>query len=162
MPRMIHHLRNDQLRVNVRATGAELASLQTVADGHEYLWQPDPRWWDAQAPVLFPIINRWPGDQYLADGRLYPMPFHGFARLMGFAVTEQAADRLALVLAANDRTREFFPYRFELRAAASGVQRGPAKFPVAVRAARAVPPVRPAPRTIHGRVRAVPRPDRHD
>ncbi len=113
---MIYTIANQQLRVSVKAAGAELTSLRTLPDNTEHLWQRDPLWWNAQAPILFPIINRWPEDLYLADGRLYPMPFHGFARLLEFIPTERAVDRLTLVLAANEWTREFFPYWFELRA----------------------------------------------
>ena len=47
-------LKNDLLTVIVSEKGAELQSIKD-AEGKEYLWQADPRYWGRRSPILFPI-----------------------------------------------------------------------------------------------------------
>ena len=53
----MYTIKNDKLKVEINAFGAELHSIQTP-DGCEYLWQGDPAIWNGQAPNLFPYIAR--------------------------------------------------------------------------------------------------------
>ena len=71
-------LRHGRLSAAIDPMGAQLLSLKL--DGHEYLWQGDPRFWARRAPVLFPIVGS------LRDGRAESaqgpcvMGRHGIAR----------------------------------------------------------------------------------
>ncbi len=64
--------------IQVSNHGAELQSL--FANGHEYLWQGDSKFWGRRAPILFPIVGRLAGDTLRVDGKEYSMKQHGFAR----------------------------------------------------------------------------------
>ena len=46
-------LSNDKITVQITDHGAELASI--MANGNEYLWQGDIRFWGRRSPVLFPV-----------------------------------------------------------------------------------------------------------
>lgn len=64
--------------IQVFTKGAELASI--MANGREYLWQGDTRYWGRRAPVLFPIVGKLANNTLRIDGKAYPMNQHGFAR----------------------------------------------------------------------------------
>lgn len=89
--------------------GAELKSWRVGAS--ELIWQGDETFWADSAPVLFPIVG-WTRDGILVDGTRYPLGLHGFARSEDFVVADQAADRVRLRLAANERTRALYPFEF--------------------------------------------------
>ena len=69
---------SNNLQIQVNTKGAELASIK--ANGREYLWQGDPRYWGRRAPVLFPIIGKLANNTLRIDGKAYTMSQHGFAR----------------------------------------------------------------------------------
>ena len=50
-------LENEQIEVTVNIHGAELRSLKSKADGQEYLWNADAKYWGRTAPVLFPFVG---------------------------------------------------------------------------------------------------------
>ena len=55
-------LENEQIEVTVNIHGAELRSLKSKADGQEYLWNADAKYWGRTSPVLFPFVGggwRW-------------------------------------------------------------------------------------------------------
>ena len=107
-------LSNGQISVTISDVGAELMSIQT-ADGTEYLWQGDPRYWADRAPILFPFIARLTNDSYTFMGKTYPMTIHGFANASEFTVASQAADRLALELRSSEKTLTQYPIDFVFR-----------------------------------------------
>ena len=109
---MIYTIQNQQLAVAVDTLGAQLMSIRR--DGCEYLWQGDPAYWSERAPVLFPVIGRLEGQQYMLDGQRYPMPIHGFARQMDFALERHTADALVLSLRSAPETRAVYPFDFVL------------------------------------------------
>ena len=75
---MLHTIQNESLSVTVNELGAQLWSIR-AADGVEYLWQGDARYWADRALTIFPYVARlWQG-QYMLDGQTYRMPIHGFA-----------------------------------------------------------------------------------
>ena len=67
---MIHTISNDRLTVQINEKGAELWSIRS-ADGTEYLWQGDPRYWSDRALNLFPQIGLCTDDRYTVDGKTY-------------------------------------------------------------------------------------------
>ena len=52
---MRYILENDTLRVEIESFGAEIKSVKRKADGREYMWCGDPRYWGRTSPVLFPL-----------------------------------------------------------------------------------------------------------
>lgn len=108
---MEHCLKNEKLRVRVSARGAELQSI-LGADGTEYLWQGDERWWHGRAANIFPYVGRLTGDSYAWRGKLYNMGRHGFARGMEFTAEAATDTRLVLSLSAGAETRESYPFEF--------------------------------------------------
>lgn len=104
-------LQNKQLSAEVSLLGAELMSLKT-ADGTEYLWQGDPKYWAGRAPIMFPWTGRLLGGQHRHQGKLYEMGIHGFARKQNFVCTAQSETAVTLTLEANEETLAQYPFRF--------------------------------------------------
>lgn len=111
---MNHTIQNDYLTVAVAEHGAELRSIRD-AQGTEYLWQGDPKYWSDRSPMLFPFIGRLTNNSYKYMGKTYPMGIHGFAAASDFSVAEQGSDRIVLELTDSPTTREQYPFAFVLR-----------------------------------------------
>jgi galactose mutarotase-like enzyme len=94
----------------IALVGAEPMSWQI--DGRELLWSGDPEHWSYRAPILFPVVGASLGGALRVDGRLYPMPQHGFARLSTFTLVEQDGASARLRLTATEETLARYPFRF--------------------------------------------------
>ncbi len=103
-------IQNEYASAACKTLGAELLSYRT-ADGREYLWQRDPAYWAKTSPVLFPYVGPVP-DTVTIHGKEYKLPRHGFARDYEFETAEQGEDFVVLKLAANEATKEVYPYAF--------------------------------------------------
>jgi galactose mutarotase-like enzyme len=101
----------DDARAEISPLGAEMRRWR--AGGRDLLWTPDPRFWDATAPLLFPVCG-WTRDGARVGGVRYPLGLHGFARDEPFEVVARDADRVRWVLRDNARTRAQYPFAFEL------------------------------------------------
>ncbi|MBE6555035.1 MAG: aldose 1-epimerase family protein [Ruminococcaceae bacterium] len=110
---MIYTLQNEHLTVKISTLGAEPLSAVWRADGTEFLWQRDPRYWDSTAPWLFPICSALYDDRYTYRGKTYTLSKHGFAKDMEFAASNVTPSSMRLTLAADDRTRASYPFLFE-------------------------------------------------
>lgn len=104
---------NGLLSLTVDTLGAQMRSLKR--NGTEYLWQGDPKYWDGQAPILFPFIARLTDNSYTYKGKRYPMTIHGFAASSEFALVEQREDQLVLELKSNEATLRQYPFDFTFR-----------------------------------------------
>lgn len=104
-------IRSDLLSATIAPLGAELLSLAD-AQGRQLMTDADPRWWTGHAPLLFPFVGRSRGDVYRYEGRDYPMPQHGFARRMPFAISRQSETAACFQLVADDSTRAVYPFEF--------------------------------------------------
>lgn len=113
---MNYSISNDFLTVTISDHGAELQSI-LGADGTEYLWQGDPKYWRGRAINLFPYVARLNKESYYLDGKLYHMPIHGIAMYSDFAVTEQTPDHVIFELCSNEDSLVQYPrsYRFQIR-----------------------------------------------
>lgn len=109
---MLITIQNEYLRLTVDTLGAQMMSLQ--ANGTEYLWQGDARYWPDRAPTLFPFIGRLTGNAYRFQGKIYPMGIHGFAAASEFLPLEQKEGKLVLSLGSSAGTREQYPFDFSL------------------------------------------------
>jgi galactose mutarotase-like enzyme len=105
-------LRSDALTVTVSPRGAELQSV-TDADGRDWLWDGDPRWWTGRAPILFPTVGvtadgaRF-GDRHTMLGK------HGFARNSDFVLVAASDEHATFRLEADGATRAVYPFAFRL------------------------------------------------
>jgi gluconolactonase len=84
-----------------------------------------------KGPLLWPAVGaQYPTDTvptqscgvgtYMAEGKSYPMPCHGFARTLPWKEISRAADnhsaRVTVELTDSDATRKYYPYAFHLDA----------------------------------------------
>lgn len=110
-------LENEFLKVSINEHGAELSSIWGKEKSVEYLWNADPAYWKRTAPVLFPIVGSLKEQQFLYDGKAYPMGQHGFARDMEFEYVKEASDATSawFCLKANEDTLKKYPFTFVLK-----------------------------------------------
>ena len=87
--------------------------------GVDYLWSGDPAHWNRHAPILFPVVGASAGGVVRVAGREYPMPQHGFARDLPFALVERDAASALLRLMDTSETRVHYPFAFRLDLAVS-------------------------------------------
>ncbi|MCR4581972.1 MAG: aldose 1-epimerase family protein [Prevotella sp.] len=113
-------LQNESLTLLVAEKGAELQSIKD-AQGKEYLWQADPKYWPRHSPILFPLVCSVNNDTYRVDGKEYHLPRHGFARDAQFRLIatstsgdSQQADKVTLALESSEETRKVYPFDFVL------------------------------------------------
>lgn len=110
---MIYTIQNEHLIVDINDLGAELMSIRTK-DGHEYLWQGDPKYWDGRAPIMFPICGRLYNGEYTYLGKTYTLPNHGFARKSTFSLKSAALTFVTMELTSNEETKKIYPFDFVL------------------------------------------------
>jgi len=109
-----HPLQNANTQILVDELGAELQSL--MVDGKERLWTADPKWWNRHSPVLFPFVGKSRDNQFMVDGKSYPMSQHGFARDSQFQFDESKSSENSLHFTLFDtgESLQNFPFPFEL------------------------------------------------
>lgn len=112
---MDHIIKNEALTVTVSGHGAQLQSV-LGADGTEYLWQGDPKYWPGRDLTIFPFVARLTDGRYSLDGRIYELPIHGLAPYCGFTAAENSGTRLVLELQSDAETGKQYPREFTFRA----------------------------------------------
>ncbi|MBO5313203.1 MAG: aldose 1-epimerase family protein [Clostridia bacterium] len=108
---MNYTIQNELLTVVVSDLGAEIMSIKT-ADGHEYMWQGDSKYWAGRAPIMFPICGRLFNGEYTYHGKKYSLPNHGFARKSTFTLKSVSKSFVTLELKANEETLASYPFDF--------------------------------------------------
>lgn len=111
---MLITINNANLRLCIDTLGAQMMGLQS-ADGIEYLWQGDPRYWSDRAINLFPFVGRLTNDGYRLNGQEYPMGIHGFAYRTDFTAIRHTQDQLVLELTDDSNTQTQYPFSFSFR-----------------------------------------------
>ena len=109
---MIYQIENEFLSVKIDEVGAQLASIQTKKDGHEYLWQGDQKYWAGRSYNLFPIIGRMYEGQYFYQDKIYDMPQHGLVRKTPLTPVLEGRDRISFTYTDNEETYKYYPFRF--------------------------------------------------
>jgi galactose mutarotase-like enzyme len=104
---------NDHLSAAINPHGAELTHLRD-ADDRELMTAADPAFWPRHAPLLFPAIGKTANGTIRVDGTDYPMPKHGFARDLTFAVTDRGPSHVVFTLTDTPETRAAYPFAFRL------------------------------------------------
>jgi galactose mutarotase-like enzyme len=107
-------LQNNELKVRIASSGAELRSVVTRRNDLEYMWSGDPLVWGKTSPVLFPVVGSLKGGVYEFEGKVYKLPRHGFARDNDFEVVSTGEDEVALSLESKGRFLELYPFEFAL------------------------------------------------
>ena len=100
-------LSNDIITIEVNEHGAELVSLKK--GGHEYLWNGDAAYWNRHAPILFPTVGKPYNNELHADGKVYPMKQHGYARDSEFVIIGDEKLRML-----KSSLSESYPYQLGL------------------------------------------------
>lgn len=106
-------IKNKTIQVIVNSLGAEMASVQD-AEGKEYLWNADPKYWKRHAPVLFPLVGGLKGKQYRLKDQVYTMGQHGFARDQEFELVSAADTECWYRLTESEESLAVYPYHFTL------------------------------------------------
>ena len=109
---MIYTLSNDKFTVSIKDKGAELMSVLS-ADGCEYLWQGDAKYWEDRSPVLFPICSSLYEGKYTYRSKVYEMSMHGFAQSSVFSVKNATDTAITLSISSNEETKKVYPFDFE-------------------------------------------------
>lgn len=110
------YIENENIRVGVKAIGAELASLQELSTGIEYMWQAnDPRFWSRHSSILFPVIGAVNRGIITVEGKEYVMDKHGFARNSRFVLVSHGSDSMTWQLVSSKDTRWRYPFEWRLR-----------------------------------------------
>lgn len=111
---MIYTIKNDKIEVSVEDLGAQMRSIKD-AEGKEYLWQGDEKYWNGSAPNLFPYIARLTEGKYILKGRTYEMPKHGFLRNSVLKLKEKTQTKMVFSLTDSEETYKMYPYHFEIK-----------------------------------------------
>ncbi len=125
---MRYRLENDIFTVEVESRGAEIRSVKRKADGREYMWYADEKYWGRTSPVLFPFVGSPKNKQYRHEGKTYAMGQHGFARDMEFICESPSPEGAApdaqgsipagqgiwFVLSSTEETHAAYPFAFRL------------------------------------------------
>lgn len=110
----MYYIENDRLKAGFESHGAELRSLVDKETGEEYMWCGDPAFWGRVSPVLFPVVGNYKDKTSIYDGKEYHLSQHGFARDSEFEVIEQKDASISFRLISSDKTKEVYPFDFEL------------------------------------------------
>lgn len=105
---------NGILEIAVLNKGAELCSIKRIADNEELLWNANPKIWNRQAPVLFPIVGKVWNGEFQVNGKKYQMNQHGFAKDMNFALLHKDNTSLHYGITQTEETLKQYPFNFNL------------------------------------------------
>ena len=111
---MIYTIKNDKIEVSVEDLGAQMRSIKD-AEGKEYLWQGDEKYWKECAPNLFPYIARLTQGKYILKGKTYDMTTHGFLKRTVLKLKEKTQTKMVFSLTDSEETYKQYPYHFELK-----------------------------------------------
>ena len=108
---MKYQIKNDNLQVEILSLGAQMCSIKD-ADGTEYLWQGNPKYWEDMAPNLFPYIARMTDKKYTVYGNTYEMDIHGFAKDTVFEANQISEEHIIFSISDSEETRKQYPFAF--------------------------------------------------
>lgn len=112
---MNYTLENSQLKITARSQGGEITSIESKADGTQYLWNGNPEYWKYHAPILFPIVGKVNNSKYRVEGKEYELPQHGLARVSEFNMIDKKDNEITFELKYSDETLNVYPYKFSLK-----------------------------------------------
>jgi galactose mutarotase-like enzyme len=111
-----YQIANDVLKITVNETGAELAGIESVVSGRQFLWGGDPSVWANHSPVLFPIVGGLKDNTFIYKEGSYSLPRHGFIRNNHkIKLTAQSDSSLTFTLTFDEETLAKYPFEFEFQ-----------------------------------------------
>ena len=111
---MMYQIKNNDLEITLSDHGAEIIEIRSK-EGTSYLWHGDAKYWNRHAPILFPIVGKVLGGNYVYEEQMYPLSQHGFARDSVFKIEEHTDHTISFILESNKATRTIYPFDFLLR-----------------------------------------------
>ncbi len=103
---------SDTIEVKINPLGAEIEYLKI--NGINILWKRS-NLWDAQSPILFPIIGGLKDGFYFYEGKRYELGPHGFAKSKKFEVAYLDKSKITLINKYDEDTLLSYPFKYELR-----------------------------------------------
>ena len=112
---MKHQIKSSGITVETTTAGGQFTSIRDNG-GIEYLWQPDPKYWNNQSPICFPIVGSLRNKTATIGGdRTCTMERHGVVKPVEFTQTDAGGDFVVLSFRANEATKTQYPFDFELQ-----------------------------------------------
>lgn len=111
---LMNILQNENLIVESVSNGAELTRIYSKKFNKDILWNGDIKFWGRRSPILFPIVGRLKDNVTTIENQTYSMGQHGFARDMIFQIIDSSPSHVSYRLVANEESKKFYPYNFEL------------------------------------------------
>ena len=99
------------LKIKVSNKGAELISINF--NGKEKLHN-GKKFWNRQAPILFPMVGRLRNNETIINDKKYTIPQHGFAKDMEFKLLKETDNIKLYKTESNENTLKMYPFKFEL------------------------------------------------
>ena len=87
--------------------------LQLTVNGDDLLFYDSEDIGHSGIPICFPSFGPLPNNEFIIDGKSYPMKQHGFARDCDFKIKEESGHSLTYVLTESEETKSRFPFDFE-------------------------------------------------
>lgn len=112
----MHTIQNEWIKVGIKPKGAELASIQSLENNKEYLWQADPTFWGRHSCILFPIIGEVSDGYIDLNGKPYQLGRHGFLRDCQFTIQQEQANQVTFSFSSNPESIKIYPFHFEFKA----------------------------------------------
>ena len=111
---MGYTIKNEKMEVSIQSLGGQMCSVKD-AEGREYLWQRDKKYWGDSAINLFPYIARLTEGKYTYKGKTYEMDIHGFLKDSVLKVKDKTESKIVFSLQDSEETYRQYPFHFELK-----------------------------------------------
>ena len=107
-------IQNQYLRVKVHSKGAELASIYSLEEDLELMWDANPEFWSRHSCILFPVIGCVREGTIRIDDEIHHMTKHGIVRDAQFECIENKGNQVSFILRSNKTSLDQFPFPFHL------------------------------------------------
>ena len=105
---------NNQLKIGIKKSGAELCEISSIKNGTQFMWNATPEIWGNFAPNLFPIVGILKDSIYYFEDKSYHLSKHGFIRdNPNFEIFEESKESITLKLTHSEDTLKQYPFHFD-------------------------------------------------
>ena len=105
-------IHNDIFRLSVSTTGAELDEL--CIHDINILWKKN-KIWNAQSPLLFPIVGCLKDNYYIYKDNRYSLPCHGFLKNQPFQIVKKTDSMVEFITYSTEETLKNYPFPYALK-----------------------------------------------
>lgn len=106
----MYKIHNEVFCLSINELGAELEELSIK--GISVLWKRNELW-QAQSPILFPIIGNVKDGYYIYKDKIYPMKAHGFLKEERFEIVSHKESSITLKSKFHPDTLKQYPFFYE-------------------------------------------------